>query len=121
MPLDWKGENSGRWRITAKNFFHIECGRVRCAAFHAPSNMLVVGFTTGEFRLYDLPEFSLIQLLSMGQNAVDTVSINKSGEWFAFGSSRAGQLLVYEWQSESYILKQQGHFDAMNCLCYSPD
>lgn len=121
MPLDGKGENSGRWRITAKNFFHIEGGRVRCAAFHAPSNMLVVGFTTGEFRLYDLPEFSLIQLLSMGQNAVDTVSINKSGEWFAFGSSKAGQLLVYEWQSESYILKQQGHFDAMNCLCYSPD
>lgn len=113
--------DTGRWRITSKNFFRVEGGNVRCAAFHAASNMLVVGFTTGEFRLYDLPEFSLIQSLSMGKNAVDTVSINKSGEWFAFGSSKAGQLLVYEWQSESYILKQQGHFDAMNCLCYSPD
>lgn len=115
-----KKETTGRWRISAKNFFHQD-GKVRCAAFHPQSNMLVVGFTNGEFRLYDLPEFSLIQLLSMGKNAVDTVSINKSGEWFAFGSSKAGQLLVYEWQSESYILKQQGHFDAMNCLCYSPD
>lgn len=32
-----------------------------------------------------------------------------------------GQLLVWEWQSESYILKQQGHFDSMNALVYSPD
>ena len=26
------------------------------------------------------------------------------------GCSRLGQLLVWEWQSESYVLKQQGHF-----------
>lgn len=32
-----------------------------------------------------------------------------------------GQLLVWEWQSESYILKQQGHFDSMNSIVYSPD
>ena len=39
----------------------------------------------------------------------------------AFGASKFGQLLVWEWQSESYILKQQGHFDAINALVYSPD
>lgn len=49
------------------------------------------------------------------------MSINKSGEWLAFGASKLGQLLVWEWQSESYILKQQGHFDAMNTLAYSTD
>lgn len=49
------------------------------------------------------------------------MTVNKSGEWLAFGSSKLGQLLVWEWQSESYILKQQGHFDAMNALAYSPD
>lgn len=49
------------------------------------------------------------------------MSVNKSGEWLAFGASKLGQLLVWEWQSESYILKQQGHFDAMNALAYSPD
>lgn len=114
-------EDKSEWRITAKNYFHMEGTKVRCADFHAASNMLVVGFTNGEFRLYELPEFNLVQSLSMGQNAIDTVTINKSGEWFAFGSLKAGQLLVYEWQSESYILKQQGHFDAMNALCYSPD
>lgn len=32
-----------------------------------------------------------------------------------------GQLLVWEWQSESYVLKQQGHFNSMVTLAYSPD
>lgn len=49
------------------------------------------------------------------------MTINNSGEWLAFGASKLGQLLVWEWQSESYILKQQGHFDSMNTLVYSPD
>lgn len=119
--LDGEKEDKSKWTITSKNYFHMEGTKVRCADFHATSNMMVVGFTNGEFRLYELPDFNLIQSLSMGQNAVDTVTINKSGEWFAFGSAKAGQLLVYEWQSESYILKQQGHFDRMNALCYSPD
>lgn len=109
-----------RWRITDRHYFNAD-GRVKCATFHAATNMLIVGFTTGEFRLYEMPEFNMVQLLSMGQNAVDTVQVNTTGEWLAFGSGAMGQLLVYEWQSESYILKQQGHFDAMNALCHSPD
>lgn len=108
------------WRITKKNFFFAEA-KVKCAAFHPETKLLTVGFSSGEFRLYELPEFNMIQQLSMGQNEVNTVSINKTGEWLAFGSSKLGQLLVYEWQSESYILKQQGHFDSTNCLAYSPD
>ena len=58
---------------------------------------------------------------SISQNDIDFVSINTSGEWLAFGASKLGQLLVWEWQSESYILKQQGHFDSTNALIYSPD
>ncbi|CDO93123.1 unnamed protein product [Kluyveromyces dobzhanskii CBS 2104] len=109
------------WSITKKNFLHSNRAKVKCSAFHASSNILTVGFSNGEFRLYELPEFIMIQQLSMGQNAVNTVAINSSGEWLAFGSSKLGQLIVYEWQSESYILKQQGHFDTLNGLCYSPD
>lgn len=58
---------------------------------------------------------------SISQSNIDFVTINNTGEWLAFGSSRLGQLLVWEWQSESYILKQQGHLDSMNTLAYSPD
>ncbi|EMG48949.1 PWP2 Periodic tryptophan protein 2 [Candida maltosa Xu316] len=113
-------EKKMSWRITAKNFFYAD-GKLKCATFHPQSKLLIVGFTNGEFRIYEIEDFNLIQSLSMGQNAVNTVNINQTGEWLAFGSSKLGQLLVYEWQSESYILKQQGHFDSMNTLCYSPD
>lgn len=117
LPED---EKTMSWRILEKNFFQSE-GTVKCATFHAPSNLFIVGFSTGEFRLYELPTFTLIQQLSMGVNAVNTITVNSTGEWIAFGSKELGQLLVYEWQSESYILRQQGHFDAMNSLAYSPD
>lgn len=49
------------------------------------------------------------------------MAVNCTGEWLAFGCSSLGQLLVWEWQSETYVLKQQGHFYDMNCLSYSPD
>ncbi|KAL3234593.1 Periodic tryptophan protein 2 [Nakaseomyces bracarensis] len=109
------------WRITKKNFFYANQAKVKCCTFHISTNLLIVGFSTGEFRLYEMPDFNMVQQLSMGQNPVNTVSVNNTGEWLAFGSSKLGQLLVYEWQSESYILKQQGHFDATNALTYSPD
>lgn len=32
-----------------------------------------------------------------------------------------GQLFVWEWKSETYILKQQGHFYDLSCLAYSPE
>ena len=28
---------------------------------------------------------------------------------------------MWEWQSETYVLKQQGHFYDMNVMAYSPD
>jgi len=57
---------------------------------------------------------------SISNKRVTTVAINPSGEWLAFGSARVGQLLVWEWQSETHILKQQGHFFDVNVLAFSP-
>ncbi|KAK8164707.1 WD40-repeat-containing domain protein [Phyllosticta citrichinensis] len=116
-----EAEGTERWRIAEKHFFLQNNATVTCAAFHAESNLLVVGFSNGIFGIYELPEFSTIQTLSISQNDIDYVTINKTGEWLAFGASKLGQLLVWEWQSESYILKQQGHFDSMNSIVYSPD
>lgn len=109
-----------RWRINERNYFFQDQAHLTTAAFHASSNLLVTGFSNGIFMLHELPGFSEIHKLSISASNIDTVSINKSGEWLAFGSSNLGQLLVWEWQSESYILKQQGHFDNLNALTYSP-
>jgi periodic tryptophan protein 2 len=49
------------------------------------------------------------------------VCLNTSAEWIALGSREQGQLFVWEWKSETYVIKQQGHFFDLNCLSYSPD
>lgn len=119
--IDEDDEENLRWRIVNKHYFMQSNAHLKCASFHADSNLLVAGFSNGIFGLYEMPDFNQIHTLSISQNDIDFVTINKSGEWLAFGASKLGQLLVWEWQSESYILKQQGHFDSMNSLVYSPD
>lgn len=118
---DDDAEFDARWRIVNRHYFMQGSAHVRCATFHPATNLLVAGFSNGIFGLYEMPDFNMIHTLSISQNNIDFVTINKTGEWLAFGASRLGQLLVWEWQSESYILKQQGHFDSMNSLVYSPD
>lgn len=63
---------------------------------------------------------SFFPLSSISQQKISSVAVSPSGEWLAFGCSSMGQLLVWEWQSESYVLKQQGHYYEMSCLAYSP-
>ena len=111
--------------------------------------MLVVGFVNGVFALYELPSRgradtvgllgeaadggaasgkfpangSLVEVhaLSVSEARVDACAVSPSGEWLAFGCAGLGQLLVWEWRSESYVLKQQGHFFAeIHALAYSP-
>ena len=65
--------------------------------------------------------FNLHCLFSISQYKINAVAINATSEWLAFGSAALGQLLVWEWQSETYVLKQQGHFYDMNVMAYSPD
>lgn len=81
-------------------------------------SLLSIGFSTGLFSLYttDNDDFQLIHSLTISQNDIDTVDINCTGEWIAFGSQSLSQLLVWEWKSETHILKQQGHFYDINCV-----
>ncbi|EJD39599.1 putative WD repeat protein [Auricularia subglabra TFB-10046 SS5] len=110
-----------RWGIAERHYFNQPGTKVVCSAFHAPSNLLVVGFSTGVFGLWEMPGFTNLHTLSISQEKITSVAINRSGEWLAFGAQKLGQLLVWEWQSESYVLKQQGHYFDMNTLAYAPD
>ncbi|KIK99184.1 hypothetical protein PAXRUDRAFT_823013 [Paxillus rubicundulus Ve08.2h10] len=110
-----------RWGVHERHYFNLSNTKVVSTTFHAPSNLLVVGFSTGVFGLWELPHFTNIHTLSISQEKISSVAISPSGEWLAFGARKLGQLLVWEWQSESYILKQQGHYFDMNTLGYAPD
>uniref|UniRef100_UPI00398EB067 PWP2 small subunit processome component n=1 Tax=Pristiophorus japonicus TaxID=55135 RepID=UPI00398EB067 len=112
-----------KYSRVGKHFFNKEkeFNDLTAAAYHKKSHLLVTGFASGVFHLHELPEFSLIHSLSISDQRIESISINNSGDWIAFGCAGLGQLLVWEWQSESYVLKQQGHFNNMVTLSYSPD
>ena len=110
-----------RWGITKKHYFNQPGTKVVCATFQPKTSLLVVGFSTGVFGLWEMPDFTPVHTLSISNEKISSVAVNPSGEWLAFGAAKLGQLLVWEWQSESYVLKQQGHYFDMNTLAFSPD
>uniref|UniRef100_A0A2K6LBC0 Periodic tryptophan protein 2 homolog n=1 Tax=Rhinopithecus bieti TaxID=61621 RepID=A0A2K6LBC0_RHIBE len=122
-PAEEEKTGKVKYSRLAKYFFNKEGDftNLTAAAFHKKSHLLVTGFASGIFHLHELPEFNLIHSLSISDQSITSVAINSSGDWIAFGCSGLGQLLVWEWQSESYVLKQQGHFNSMVTLAYSPD
>lgn len=61
----------------------------------------MIGFANGIFGLYSLPDMDLLHTLSISQHKIHTVTVNPTGEWLAFGAGKLGQLLVWEWQSET--------------------
>ena len=112
------------WELRSRHYLDRGAAHVTAAVLHAPSAMtqlLVVGFSTGVFSLYEMPSFNEVHTLSISEARVDAAAISSGGEWLAFGCSALGQLLVWEWQSESYVLRQQGHYFAeCNAIAYSP-
>lgn len=110
----------GKWSIHSK-FTIEESSQVSCCDFNPYSNLLILGLVNGVFALHEMPDFTRIHSLSISRNDVSSCSINRSGDWLAFGCASLGQLLVWEWQSETYVLKQQGHYYNINTLEFSPD
>ncbi|KAM5281204.1 periodic tryptophan protein 2 homolog [Ctenodactylus gundi] len=122
-PAEDERQGKVKYFRRARYFFNKEgdFNNLTAAAYHKKTHLLVTGFASGIFHLHELPEFNLIHSLSISDQRISSVAINSAGDWIAFGCSGLGQLLVWEWQSESYVLKQQGHFNSMVTLAYSPD
>ncbi|KAJ2858697.1 U3 snoRNP protein [Coemansia erecta] len=121
FPRDSEGNLQDTMWFTEKRFYTNTIAKVQSAAFNPATSILVLGLTNGVFGIWEMPEFNQIHTLSISRKMINTVAINPSGEWLAFGSAKLGQLLVWEWQSETYVLKQQGHFYDMSCVGYSAD
>ncbi len=68
-----------------------------------------------------MPEAQSIQVLSVSREALTSVAFNADGDWLALGCAALGQLLVWEWRSETYVLRQQGHYYDVAVAAFSPD
>jgi len=130
------------WKLQKRHFVHPDHGSnntnstisssssssvniIVCAAFKGCT--LVLGWSTGIFGLYEMPDCANIHTLSIGgsaaQGGISTVALNNTAEWIALGNASQNQLLVWEWRSETYVLKQASHGtnSKLTCMAYSPD
>ncbi|VBB30467.1 unnamed protein product [Acanthocheilonema viteae] len=93
------------------------------STYHPPTSLLITAFSNGAFFLHEVPNFNLIYSLRVSETKVSSLAINKSGDWIAIacGKGTEGQLVVWEWQSETYVMKQQSHSQSITTVAYSPD
>lgn len=116
-----------KWSTVAKHVLKMNFASITCCTYHPQCNMLIVGFSNGTFGLYEIHrndasnDLVNVHTLSISQHQIASVAVNPSGDWLAFASRELGQLLVWEWQSETYVFKQQGHYFDVNTLAYSGD
>jgi periodic tryptophan protein 2 len=118
--------------------------KTTAADYHKKVKILVIGFSNGSFLIFETVGISLIHSLklvvnhlfhpppykiyfikyicfSISDTSISTIVLNNAGDWIALGCEGHGQLLVWEWQSETYVMKQQAHGSEISCLTYSAD
>ncbi|KAL3943614.1 MAG: hypothetical protein SGBAC_002323 [Bacillariaceae sp.] len=111
-----------RWAYGARHYFNQQGATVVVTSYNQASQLLAIGFSSGVFGIYEMPSVSNIHTLSVGSGQlISSCILNNTGEWLALGCPTSQQLLVWEWRSETYILKQRGHAYGMRCMAYSPD
>ena len=118
----------GRFILEKKEQFVINSKVVMCEItqnisleLSEDNNILVLGLQNGSFSIYSMNNFENKYSLKISDAKISSLSINPSGKWIAFGSKYLNQLFVWEWKSESYIYKQQGHMNDINLIAFSPE
>jgi periodic tryptophan protein 2 len=101
--------------------------RVTCAHALMKRRLLALGLSNGVLMLVELepqPEpgamTRLVQQFSVSAAPLSAITIHPDGEWIALASALTSALIVWEWTSEKYVLKQQGHWLDLTCLAYAP-
>uniref|UniRef100_A0A1I7U5U6 RNA helicase n=1 Tax=Caenorhabditis tropicalis TaxID=1561998 RepID=A0A1I7U5U6_9PELO len=96
---------------------------VAASQYHKETKILATTFNNGVTVLHEIPTFALIHNLKVMDSRIQTVEWNRSCDWLAIGCGKGStsQLVVWEWQSESYVMKQQGHSLRITSAEYSPD
>ena len=136
--------------MASRQYLQLRGAKVTAVAFHQSSGVLVTAYSSGIFELHQMPDFTHIQILSATHNSITAVTFNgaatalmlnqigfaargpcqrssvrcdtaEAGNFIAVGSAELGQLLVWDWRQETYVLKQQGHSTHVAAVAFSPD
>lgn len=111
----------GRYILEKKQQFILKNSKISRAEINTKTNILLIALENGIFSIYNLSSLENIYTLQVTDNKINTLSINNKGLNLAFGSKKNEQLLVWEWKSETYAFKNQGHNFDISALAISGD
>jgi len=83
-------QGKGRFVLEKKESF--KGGKLKSCEFHSATSMIVLGFKSGTYALYRLEESELkeIQTFNISNCRINTIAINYTGAWIAFGINKTG-------------------------------
>lgn len=115
----WKQDN-GKWIIT--NRYHTTNSKISSYAISHKQQFITLGHENGTFTILSLPDFHILQTFNLfPRTKISSIAIheNGNGDWIAF--ARPGHVVVWEWTSETFILKQHGHAEQIQHLSFPFD
>ncbi|CAL8081401.1 unnamed protein product [Orchesella dallaii] len=115
LPIDWRQMENQKDTKCSGNI------RVKCVDLNQRRSLAVLGLEDGLLNLLELPSGTFIQEINIMQQEITTLAFSPEGNWIALGSSVGGLLVVWEWSSARFVLKQQGHIVKVKCLEFSPE
>jgi periodic tryptophan protein 2 len=123
--------HKGRFILSlTKNFKE---GKIKSAEYHSLQRLLLIGQRNGTIHIHRFeqaevlesekpPEgdfLTLLQTFQIAEAPIDAISFNEDGNWIALGLRLTGQLIVWEWRSQSYILNQSQLSYEVTSMCMS--
>ncbi|KJP85284.1 hypothetical protein AK88_05095 [Plasmodium fragile] len=110
-----------RWRQKKVYFCNQEKNEeVTSVCFNREHCLVVIAYSSGRFGIYSAPEMTSLYTISINACTIDDVTISSDGQWIALAEANNGTVIVWEWKSESYILKQSTTSRNVKCVKFSP-
>ena len=132
-----KSSAKKEWSLLEKWFFFPQRSiKVSTAALIPTGNgqtfLICIAFINGSFALYKLctaaNDWTHVEIHSLSLQApsdhaggpplISSLALSRGGDWIGIGSP--GQLIVWEWQSETFVLKQTASPHSTTCVDWSP-
>lgn len=91
--------------------------------YDSRTQLLLLGYENGVFGLYRIEELEAhkLQIFNVQMDAINTLSINHSGDWIALACGENGHLMIWEWKTQQFILNQKTENSSITCVDFSKD
>lgn len=102
--------NKGRYILAQKLIITQPGAFLKRYYYDNNTGFLAAAYSNGKFSIYKLvqEELNEVQTFTVGTYKISSICVNESCTWIGLGIKSAGQVIVWEWKSQSYILSQKG-------------